>query len=87
MGSFDGNQLSTRIVTEKIIVSYNRNQHYCLIWSSDEKNFRREVEKIEQKLLKDKLIVFTEYACMVEKDEFKPKKTENQVKNVIVSHL
>ena len=24
---------------------------------------------------------------MVEKDEFKPKKTENQVKNVIVSHL
>ena len=87
LGYFDGERVFLRSVTDRSIVLYQYNNHFCLIWKSQSVSFNQAIQE-----LKDNFKIVDN--CITEENikshfkyEFTPKNIESHLTNFIVYDL
>ena len=88
IGYFNGKEILSRTVTQRIIALKVHNNHFCLIWKSDNVSFNQVIEnelkpnfKVVDNFISDKHVKsFIKY-------EYNPKKVKSPLTNIVVYDL
>ena len=87
LGYWDGERVFPRSVTNRDNALYLFNNHFCLIWKSEGKNFKDAIKELEDNFRIVNNYITDENVNSHFKYEFTPKKIESHLTNFIVYDL
>ena len=84
IGCYDGFRVCPRNITQRNIALKIQNNHFCLSWKSDGVSFDRAIKELKDNFKVVDNVVSDKHVKSYIKYEYKPKKVQSQLTNMIV---